>query len=289
MNEGSAKVFPSLRLTPFQISSYRVYLSLSTYRKIRNSRLISLKSIMKYELQPTYQLLVPLVKNIKKHLEESSKILHDGNNKVHILSFKEVLFVIKIFKATSFNNRLSLQSKAKKNYKNSLKYWEICPEAVGYIDYSKSGFILNSYYISHHYNYDFTLKSVIDNPVHEYRVQILESFSKFIFQLHKNGISHKDYSQASILIKKRGNYYQFKILDMYRISAQDLELEQRIANIAKLMVDNKTMKIIIEVYAMLVDQPRSPMLVLAIQYRNEAIRKNRLRNQLSFLITPKIK
>ena len=124
---------------------------------------------MKYELQDNYQHLKPLMENIDRYFQKSSKVLHAERNEIRIVPFDGEDYVIKSFKVPNLVNRFAYQylrpSKAKRSYEYSLKLGDvICPESVGYLEKVEKGLLSSSYFVSLHFDYDFTIRPVLTDP-----------------------------------------------------------------------------------------------------------------------------
>ena len=162
---------------------------------------------MNYELHPHYQHLRPLVDNIEHYFQQSSAVLHQARNELRVVEFADENYVIKAFKIPHLVNRFAYRylrdSKAKRSYDYSLKLGaELCPEAVAYSEYYKKGLLDKSYYISRHFQYDYTIRSVLNHTIEHYD-DVLQQFAAFTFKLHEKNILHRDYSPGNVLVKKQ--------------------------------------------------------------------------------------
>ena len=247
--------------------------------------IIEPKNIMKYQLHPAYPHLQPLIDHIETHFQSASQILHAERNEIRVVVFADEDYVIKSFKIPNMINRFAYRylraSKAKRSYDYSLKLGaERCPQPVAYIEQFQQGLLAHSYYISRHFNYDFTIRPLLDEVEFVDRIEILKKFAEFTYQLHQKGILHRDYSPGNILIKKQSDAYEFKIIDVNRMQFKTLSLQDRLANFARLMVDDATMKIMLVHYAQLMGKPQDEILNAAINYRDQFARQRKLKNKL---------
>jgi len=240
---------------------------------------------MKYEIQDSFLHALPLIENIEKYFQESSSVLHNKRNEIRIISFENTDYVVKAFRVPNLINRIVYRyfraSKAKRSYEYSLRVGkELCPEAVAYIEKSENLLLSNSYYISRHFDYDFEIRAVLNDKSFENRVQILEEFADFTFGLHERKILHRDYSPGNILIKKLGEHYQYKIVDVNRMQFKPLNLEDRLSNFVRLSADDEAMKVILYHYAQLIQKPQEEVLRQAKKYSDEYEKKRALKNKL---------
>ena len=240
---------------------------------------------MKYQLHPKYAHCQPLIDHIEVHFQQATQILHAERNEIRIVKFADKDYVVKSFRIPHLINRFAYHylraSKAKRSYQYSLKLgMEICPEPVAYIEQFHQGLLARSYFISRHFNYDFTIRPLLDDARFENRSEILRQFATFTHHLHQRGILHRDYSPGNILIKQQGKQYNFKIIDVNRMQFKSLNLKERLSNFTRLMVDDSTMEIILNCYAKLINKPSKEILAMGIGYRDQFTSRRKLKNKL---------
>ncbi len=245
----------------------------------------SLSIVMKYQLHPSYQHCQALIEHIEMHFQQASQILHAERNEIRIVPFEGEDYVVKSFGIPHIINRFAYRylrpSKAKRSYQYSLKLGaEICPEPVAYIEQFQYGLLAPSYFISQHFKYDFTIRPLLSDVTFENRNEILQQFADFTYHLHQRGILHRDYSPGNILIKQQHHKYLFKIIDVNRMQFKTLSLQDRLSNFARLMVDDATMKIMLDRYANLINKPQHEILAIAIAYRDQFAHRRTLKNKL---------
>jgi serine/threonine protein kinase len=240
---------------------------------------------MKYQLHPDYPYLQPFIEQLESHFQQATQVLHAERNEIRIVRFADQDYVVKSFKIPNMVNRFAYgylrDSKAKRSYRYSLTLGtDICPQPVAYIEHFQYGLLSRSYYISHHFNYDFTIRSLLNDADFADRSVILQKFAEFTYQLHQKGILHRDYSPGNILIKQQDDKTVFKIIDVNRMQFKTLSLKDRLTNFARLMVDDATMKVILNRYAQLIKTAETPLLLTAIGIRAQFTRRRKLKNKL---------
>ncbi|MCK5918944.1 MAG: hypothetical protein KAG34_10980 [Cocleimonas sp.] len=240
---------------------------------------------MKYQLHPNYPQLQPLIDSIEIHFQNASQILHTERNEIRVVEFAGKNYVVKSFKIPNIINRFAYRylraSKAKRSYDYSLKLGaELCPQPIAYIEQFQHGLLTHSYYISHHFNYDVTIRPLLVDEDFANRHEILQKFAEFTYQLHEKNILHRDYSPGNILIKKQGDEYQFKVIDVNRMQFKRLNLKDRLTNFSRLMVDDATMKIMLDHYAQLINKSKHEILNTATNYRDQFAHRRELKNKL---------
>lgn len=191
--------------------------------------------------------------NIKEHFANNSNSIHKARNEIKILTYAKQDVVIKSFKVPHFFNRLVYtffrQSKAKKSYDYSLRIINFVPKPIAYIEFQKNYLLHESYFISEHFNYDFTIREPLLDENFKEKEKIFKLFAQFTYRLHEEGILHLDYSPGNILIKKESDQYIFKIVDINRMQFKTLNLDERLKNFSMLWAKDTDMKIIAKEYA----------------------------------------
>ncbi len=235
---------------------------------------------MRYKLHPDYHDRKSFLIDIESHFKTSDTSIHKARNEIKIIDN----FVVKSFKIPHFINKIAYtffrDSKAKKSFENAIKVGDFTPQPLGYIEFFKSALLSNSYYISSHFKYDFTIREPLLDNEFEGREEIFTQFAHFTYKLHEKGIYHKDYSPGNILIKKRGNDYIFNIVDINRMVFKKLSTQERVKNFAKLWADDEDLTIMIAAYATLIDEEFNPLLTQALLYSHQHKDKNNMKKKL---------
>jgi len=219
------------------------------------------------------------ITNIKDYFKNSDESIHKARNEIKIIDFKGAKLVVKAFKVPHLFNRIVYTffrtTKAKKSYDNSIKISEFVPLAIGFIEFQKSGLLSESYFVSEIFDYDFTIREPILDLEFEDRVKVFEDLAEFTFDLHNDGILHKDYSPGNILIKKSEVGYDFKIVDINRMEFKELSLDERLKNFSQLWAKDDDLKIVIKKYASLVEEDEKYCLDKALYFsQNHKDKKN---------------
>lgn len=190
--------------------------------------------------------------NIKEYFKKNDKTIHKARNELKVICFDELDTVVKSFKIPNIINRIAYtffrDSKAKKSYEYSLKIGGFTPTPIGYIEFFENALLSNSYFISEKFDYDFTIREPLLDDDFEDKELILRAFSKFTFDLHENDIFHNDYSPGNILIKKDGENFIFKIVDINRMKFYTLGDEDRARNFSKLWARDDELEIMADEY-----------------------------------------
>lgn len=180
--------------------------------------------------------------NIKEYFSNNKNfVIYDKRNIIKIVEYDSVKYVVKSFKIPHLLNKIVYRffrdSKAKRSYENSIKLLELdvnTPRPIGYIEFNSLFLFKDSFYVSEFFDYDFEIRAVLKDENFENRVEILEEFIKFSYELHNKGIYHIDYSPGNILIKKINEKYEFYIIDVNRMKFLDFDIDLRMKSMSKL-------------------------------------------------------
>jgi len=210
---------------------------------------------MKIILNNNYDNFRVFLEKIESYFQENTQTIHKARNELKVISFNETDLIVKSFKVPNIINKLIYtyirDSKAKRSYEYSLRIEQFVPKAIGYVEFYKNGFLDNSYFVSEKFDYTYTireaLKKQLDKTDLEYN-DIYKAFAKFTFDLHECDIFHDDYSPGNILIKEIDNQYEFKIVDINRMSFNSLSEEKRAQNFEKLWALDEILEVMADEY-----------------------------------------
>jgi len=159
----------------------------------------------------TQDRFIPFLQNIQTHFDASQNSIHKARNEIKIITQNNQKLNIKSFKKPHFLNKIIYtffkNSKAKKSYLNAIKIQPFTPKPIAYVEFFKLGLLDRSYYISEHFEYDFTIRQPLLDLSFPNKEIIFKEFAKFTLKLHEQNILHKDYSPGNILIKQKNDLY----------------------------------------------------------------------------------
>jgi serine/threonine protein kinase len=207
----------------------------------------------KQKINPYYQeAFKDFLFSIKEHFNSNTKSIHKARNEIKVLSYANQNVVVKSFKIPHLLNRLVYSffrdSKAKKSYDYSMKIIKFVPKPIGYIEFFKQGLLHESYFVSEYFDFDFTIREPLLDEDFPNREAVFRSFANFTLELHNSHIFHDDYSPGNILIKKEGESYIFKIVDINRMHFFDLTQQDRAKNFSKLWASDDVLSIVADEY-----------------------------------------
>ncbi len=212
---------------------------------------------IQYESQDRYQFLKPSFESIQKIFANDNHSIHKARNELKIIELDGIKTVVKSFKVPHLLNRIVYtffrKSKAYKSYHNALRLSELnisTPEPIALIEFFESGLLGESYFISEFFDYDFTIRTPLLEPLED-REAIFTSFAAYTYSLHQKGVWHLDYSPGNILIKRIESGYQFSIVDINRMEFREISPLQGCENFNKLWASDEELEIMGREYARL--------------------------------------
>ena len=224
----------------------------------------------KYILNPKYHTFKEHLLHIQTLFQSTGETIHKARNELKTIAIEKNDYIVKSFKVPHLLNRFIYtflrDSKAKKSYDNAIKIGYFTPTPVAYIEYYNSSLLEKSYFVAEKFNYDFTIREPLLDINFTDRNKIFEEFAAFTYEIHQNNIFHLDYSPGNILIKKKKNGFEFKIVDINRMQFKKLSLEERLKNFNKLWANDSDMKIIIDKYAQLLHEDSQKCIEKAIYH-----------------------
>ena len=213
---------------------------------------------IKYEIAPEFRELESWISQLPLNFSTSGETIFKLRNEVKVFTVGNYELNVKAFKVPNLINRFVYVyfrgSKAARSYSYARKFLSLgiaTPKAVGFVECTKNGLLTNSYYISLHLRYNYTLREVLEFQV-ELKHEIIRQWVRFTYdKLHKNGIFHLDYSPGNTLITKTDGQYEFSVVDLNRMTFDPISFEKGLSNFCLLGVDHTTLGLIAKEYALL--------------------------------------
>ena len=210
---------------------------------------------IKYKLHPDYKAFENDLFNIKTIFSQYDDTIHKARNILKIIPLHGVDTVVKAFRIPNAINQFAYayirKSKAYKSYFNAVRLQELginTPSPIGFIEFYRNGFFKESFFLSKHYPYEFTMADVRDNNPTD-KKEVLEAFSQFTYELHQKGVWHVDYSGGNILINKTDKSYNFSLVDINRMEFKTTSDYQGLENFNKLWLSEDDLAVIARTYA----------------------------------------
>jgi len=232
---------------------------------------------MRIRVNPKYSKLKPFLENLHQNFDKEGKSIYKGRNEIRVFEYEGLKLNVKSFKIPHLINKIAYAylrgSKAKHSFEYAMKI-RACgaetPEPIASVEVLKTGLFNRSYYVSIHYNYDFTIRDLIgfDYPDKE---NILKQFAVFTYEkLHKNAIHHLDYSRGNILITRLENQkYDFSIVDINRMRFEKMDYLKGLKNFAQIWANEDELTIVGKQYARINQRNEEEAASLLIQFDKE--------------------
>ncbi len=212
---------------------------------------------IKYKLYDDFKIFQDDLFNIKTIFTQYDDAIHKARNVLKIIPLHGIDTVVKAFRLPNAINQIAYaylrKSKAYKSYFNAVKLEELgvnTPSPIGFIEFYRNGFFKESFFLSKHYPYDFTMADVRDNNPSD-KKEILEAFAAFTYALHQKGVWHVDYSGGNILIKKNEKGYIFSLVDINRMEFRSVTEYEGLENFNKLWLNEEDLTLLALSYAQL--------------------------------------
>ncbi len=210
-----------------------------------------------YALNPDFPQFESTVSTLPELFEQNDQSIHKARNELKIVELHGFKTVIKSFKIPHIFNRIVYtyfrSSKASKSYFNAMRLKQLrisTPEPIGYAEFYSSNMLKNSYFITLHCPFDFTIREALHHKVNNYQ-EVLRRFAAYSYDLHQKGVWHLDYSPGNILIQETSDGYLFNIVDINRMDFRPITLLQGCENFNKLWASDEDIIIMAQEYARL--------------------------------------
>ncbi|GET27867.1 lipopolysaccharide kinase InaA family protein [Prolixibacter sp. SD074] len=217
-----------------------------------------MKEKKNYHIVQEFQEVENWVAGLKDEFAQTGQTIFKSRNEVKIFEYGDQIYNVKSFKLPNLVNRFVYVyfrgSKAARSFAYAEKLLKLgvpTPQPVAYAEYIRGGVLKESFYVSLHFKYDFTLREVLNYQVSE-RDRILRQWVAFTYQkLHGNGIFHLDYSPGNTLIRHDGDEYHFTLIDLNRMKFGEIDFEKGLRNFRQLDTDRQTLELLATEYALL--------------------------------------
>lgn len=249
---------------------------------------------MNYEIHKAYtKNEIELSKFIENFDSAGENFGNQDRNSLKLFDLDGEKINIKSFKIPNIVNQITYRffrkSKAQRSYEYANKLINLnvgTPQPIGYYEFQTPLLFKKSYYISEHLYYDLTFRELttdLNYPSHE---AILRAFTRFTFELHEKGINFLDHSPGNTLIQINNGDYKFYLVDLNRMRFEEMNLEDRIKNLARLTIQDSLVKIMSDEYAKLYnvtfEQIYSKLWNDINTFQNKIKKKKNLKKKLLF-------
>lgn len=229
--------------------------------------------------------------HIIENFETSGIVLDDrGRNKVKFFKIKDLEINAKSFKIPNLINKVAYKyfrkSKAKRSFEHAkylIKNDIGTPIPYAYYEFSTPFGFYKSYYFSKQFSYEFSYHKLVNEPNYPDHENILRQFTQFTYKLHENGIYFKDHSPGNTLINKKGDLYEFSLIDLNRMDFISYDFDSRMKNFSRLTTKKDMVRVMSDEYAKLINEPFEKvfksMWFETEEFQKKSKRKNRLKQK----------
>jgi len=243
--------------------------------------------MQKYKVSSSFKNFQDSIFNIKTIFSNNTNSIHQARNILKVITINNTEVVVKAFRIPNAINQFAYayirKSKAYKSYFNAIKLTELriqTPEPIGFIEFYRNGFFKESFFLSKYFKYEITMANVRDDNLDD-KKEILEAFTKYTYNLHKNGVWHIDYSGGNILINRKNNQYEFSIVDINRMEFKTISEYDGLENFNKLWLNEEDLTNIAKKYAQLasLDQEKAISTILEhdMKLKKHVLRRRKIK------------
>ena len=207
-------------------------------------------------LHPDFCHLEPFLRSLPTLFAKGQgELIHDGRNKLRLLTYQDVAYVVKQFHKPNFINQWVYgtlrKPKSQRAYENAIRLMQIgvgTPRPVGYINYRKGPRFADSYLV--------TLKSECpwryDMLFHRHfdcQEEVLRAVGRLTACLHEHGIAHLDYGRGNILFAQSKDGIRLELVDLNRMRFGAVNMIDGCKNLRRLPATPQMHRWIAEEYA----------------------------------------
>lgn len=238
--------------------------------------------------QKTFEKLVLNFKN------EGTLIGTDKRNAIRYFDVDGLKINIKSFKKPNFFNKIIYKYFRKSKARRSFEFAQLLkengfgtPEPMAYLENYDFIGLTTSYYFSEQLEDVFMFRQAIFDQNFEDRMLITKKYAQFFFNLHQKGIEFVDNTSGNTLIRKTQSGYDFFLVDLNRMNFhQEMAVQLRISNLAKLTDDKVIIKVISDEYAGLLNYSKEEFYLKLLdeseKFQNKFQRKRAFKKKILF-------
>lgn len=252
--------------------------------------------IIKLMFSKTIQNSSEILRFIKEFNSDLGTVFGNGDrNVIKLFDLNGQKINIKSFKIPNVINKIAYKYFRKSKAKRSYEYATILlekgistPKPIAYFERFNALGLLDSYYVSEHFETELTFRELINIPNYPDHDNILRQFTRFTFNLHEKGIEFLDHSPGNTLIKKELNdLYGFYLVDLNRMNFHDtMDFELRMKNFSRLTPKKEMIAIMSDEYSKYYSKSKTEifdkMWEETSNFRESFERKKRIKRKLRF-------
>lgn len=242
-----------------------------------------------------------ITKGFSHHAARFAEIIYNfknrgtliGDGQRNIIKHFESLDIkvnVKSFKQPNNFNQIAYKYFRKSKARRSFEYATMLidkgfktPQPLAYLETSSFLGLKASYYISEHLDRLFLLREVLEDVTFKDRTTIINGYTAVIYQLHQHGFEFIDNSSGNILIEKKGEKYDYYLVDLNRMNFhKNMSISKKLKNFARLSNDAEVIGIVSKEYARLSNTPEAFCSKTIVESAQFASKRYRLKRKLKF-------
>ncbi|TAJ12739.1 hypothetical protein DMA11_11530 [Marinilabiliaceae bacterium JC017] len=253
--------------------------------------------MIKTVLDPKFEKLQCFATNLHQNFEKYGVDIHIGRNQLKTFHEQDHMLCVKAFGRPTLANIIIYsffrKNKAARSYLYAQRLLEMgihTPAPVGYIEvYNKWKILTKCYYISMFHESTFSLSTVLNEDVPQKKA-VLSDFAAYTAgKLHAQGIFHKDFNGANVLINYGADdHYHFSLIDLNRVRFdQKIGHRKALVNLKMLCGNPISLAMLAEYYAREKKEDPTPSMfqIIVIKYM-ASIQRRIEKSILHFLKKP---
>lgn len=199
------------------------------------------------------------VVNILDKFTREGTVLEEDRNVVKFFDYKGLSINVKAFKRPNIINRFAYKyirpSKAKRSFLYAQRLVGLgigTPQPIAFIEKSNFFGLNDSFYISKQIDVDYEFRALLTRNIIEIK-EVLIAFTRFTYNMHKEGVYFIDHSPGNTLIKENANGYDFYLVDLNRTKfyPKEISIELGIKNFYRLGSTPEMVEVMAKEYAKL--------------------------------------
>ncbi|SEW26578.1 Lipopolysaccharide kinase (Kdo/WaaP) family protein [Chryseobacterium wanjuense] len=244
-----------------------------------------MKSIFAEDLSQFKYDILRILENFKN---DGTLIGNGSRNIIKFFDFNGLILNFKSFKQHNIINRHVYKFYRKSKARRSFEYAHLLlsknyytPKPIAYVENHDFIGLTSSFYISEQLKDSWTLTEVLGNHSFPDRERIIKEYTLLLYRLHNDGIQFLDNSPNNFLIRKENDKYCIYMVDLNRMNFhENIPLDKRLKNFARLTTDPDIIKIIADEYARLSNNSPEYCSKKIIEASNKLLLKRKVKKVL---------
>ena len=245
-----------------------------------------------------YRVFGDQIAELPRSLDHRGVTLHSGRNLIKRLSIsnpegESIEVVVKAFAVPTrlrgfvyAHLRRSKALRCMSNAKSLVEKAIETPDPIACIEYQDYGCLRRSHYISRYWHHDHDLTALLYRGAsHGPNTHaLLEQLVLFTAAQHDHGVLHLDYNPGNILVRARGDGFEFALVDLNRLRFKQLGMNDRISGLVRLTTIMDYLRIIGRRYAVLYGlDPDDFCRRLEVEQARFVTRRRRMKRMMALL------